>query len=117
MIEEAKKSYFERGKSLAKEKNDTAAYYKLVNGLKDGEAPKSFDLKSLRPDASLAELADELAHFFNRITRDYLLLKKREQAPTSNTRMLEHFEVSVRLRKFKKPRSMIYGDIYPDLTP
>ena len=40
-IAEEKEKFIERGKMLAKEKGDSAAYYKMLNSVKDGNAPKT----------------------------------------------------------------------------
>ena len=63
-IAEAKNRFLEKGKELAKKKRDSSGYYKVVNALKDGEAPKPFDIKTLNPKMSTAELADDVARFF-----------------------------------------------------
>ena len=114
-IQEAKNKFFSEGREKAKKDGNSAAFYKVVNSVKDGEAPKQFDIKTLRPNLSTAELADDVALFFNKITKDYIPLKKCVQEP-GNTRLLEKYEVASRLRKFKKPRSMTKGDIFPDLV-
>ena len=115
LIEEAKREFYEKGKSKAFEKRDTGAYYGLVHKLKDGEAPKAFDVRSLRPELSAYEIANEIAEFFNIITRGYPPLEQRPTRARANVKLLQSYEVAARLRKFKKPKSMVRGDIYPDL--
>ena len=61
-IENAKKEFFAKGRKKAKEEKNSSAFYKVVNCVKDGEAPKQFDIKKLKPDMSTAELALSLIH-------------------------------------------------------
>ena len=116
MIEEAKREYFEKGKKKAIEDKNSGAYYKLANNLKDGEAPKPFDLRDIKPHLSAFELANDVAEFFNVITRDYPPLPKRTSWADENVTPLELYQVAARIKSFKKPRSMIRGDIFPDLV-
>ena len=67
-ISAAKEEFFKKGKEKAKTERNSAAYFKVANGLKDGEAPKQFNINMLRPDLTDKELADSIAQFFNKIT-------------------------------------------------
>ena len=115
-IQEAKKIYLEKGKEQAKLKNDSSGYYKVVNNLRDGEAPKVFDVRSLRPDMTEKEIADDIALFFNGITSGYVPLPERNSIPKLPHQTIEKFEIASRIKTFKKPRSMIKGDLFPDLV-
>ena len=70
----------------------------------------------MRPGLGAKCIADEVAEFFNLITRSYQPLEKRGTNTAVQVRLLEAYEVADRLRKFKKPKSMLYGDIYPDMV-
>ena len=105
----------EKGKQKAKEKRDSSGYYKVVNCLKDGEAPKPFEIRNLQPEMTDFEIANDVARFFNLITADYIPLPKRSANPSTDVPSFACFEVAQRLKSFKKPKSMIAGDIFPDL--
>ena len=85
--------------------------------VKDEEGPNVFDIRTLRPELDDLGLSNSLAQFFNLITKDYVPLIE-EQKIEHQVKLLENYEVAARLRSFKKPRSMLRGDIYPDMiTP
>ena len=65
LIQEAKEECYENGKKKALAANNSSSYYKVVHNVKDGEAPKAFDIRTLRPDLNAVELADDIAAFFN----------------------------------------------------
>ena len=117
-IDISKNNFLEKGKENAKKKRDSSGYYKVVNCLKDGEAPKSFNIRSLQPDMSAFELANDVAEYFNAITNKYVPLEEKnanQPDEGSDTPQVMHHEVASRLKGFKKPKSMISGDIFPDL--
>ena len=59
-----------------------------------------------------------MAKFFNKITSDFPPLPKRVEPLNNNSTYepLELYQVAARIKKFKKTRSMIKGDIFPDLV-
>ena len=61
-------------------------------------------------------MADDVARYFNQITANYPPLTKRATVQESVFEPLELYQVSARIKSFKKPRSMIRGDIFPDLV-
>lgn len=95
-------------------------FFKNVKNYNSHEKPKSFDVRDLRPDTTDEELADEIACFFNRISSEFEPLLP-EQIPSTYHRdlpLLTPSGVEERLKKAKKPNSMVKGDIFPSLiTP
>ena len=63
------------------------------------------------------EIAEIVAEFFNKISQEYPSLPDPsrvwdEAAPN----IVEEYEVASRLKRFKKPKSTVYGDIKPELV-
>ena len=63
------------------------------------------------------EVAEKLADYFNRISQEFSPLEP-EQIPLTypeNLPLLQPWDVAGRMRHFRKPRSMVLGDIFPRL--
>ena len=61
------------------------------------------------------EVAEELAVYFNRISEEFYPLTT-DQIPTTHHRalpLLRPYQVSSRIRHFRKPKSMVEGDVFP----
>ena len=74
-------------------------------------------MRVLFPGKNDNEVANELASFFNRISQEFDPLEP-SQIPRSHNRelpILQAYEVAARIKSFKKPRSMVRGDIFPSL--
>ena len=80
MIVQAKHLFLQKGKEEAKKKNNSASYYRVVNCLKDGEAPKQFDLRGMNPEMSEKELANDLASFLMQLPQT-MTLSRQESGP------------------------------------
>ena len=61
------------------------------------------------------EIAEIVAEFFNTISLEYTPIPN-PQKMTDCVKYYEEYEVSARLRTFRKPRSMVKGDIFPELV-
>ena len=93
---------------------DRRGYYKAVNMLKTKCPTSIWDVCSLYPDLSLTEISESLAHFFNAISQEYEPIPSPEQED-NNVVYLEPYQVSARLKSFKKPKGLVAGDIDPQL--
>ena len=92
--------------------------FKLVKAFNTPEKPQTFDVRSLCPGEDDQTVADKLTFFFNRISSEFDPLSPEEIPKTADRRLdpLSPHEVSLRLRRFRKPRSMVAGDLFPDLV-
>ena len=115
-IKTKKEAYYKRFKDKATTMNDPALYYKAIRGLKDRNKPQEFNVMDLRPNASQADVREELADFFSAISADFSPLD-RSILPISCQEFvnIKPYQIEQRLRKCKKPKSMVDGDIFPDL--
>ena len=62
-------------------------FYKNVRSYSSAEKPKEFDLRQLKPELNDQEMADNLAHFFHRISDEFDPLAP-DEIPTSYGRVL-----------------------------
>ena len=88
-----------------------------VKAFQSKERPKAFDPMDLFPGKSEGQVADKLAGYFNRISSEFSPLEPC-QIPRTHSRKLPvllPFQVEGRIRAFKKPKSMVQGDIFPVL--
>ena len=99
------------------EKDANRGFFRLVKAFNTPERPQSFDVRTLRPGKTDWEVAEELAVFFNRISAEFDPLTA-EQIPNGKRRSLPALslhEVSARIKRFRKPKSMVEGDVFPEL--
>ena len=90
-------------------------FYKNVKSFKNAEKPREFDVRDLRPGRTDKEVADEVAEYFNRISREFSPLEA-WQIPMTYHRDLPRLttsDVEKMLQSAKKTKSMVQGDIYP----
>ena len=78
MIKEAKRDHNFKYVEQAKRTGDPALYFKVVNRLKDREAPKGFDVLKLLPGQSEKEATESLAEYFYSISNQHHSLSKND---------------------------------------
>ena len=94
-------------------------FFKHVRNFSKAERPSVFDVRDLLPGRdSDNEIAEELASYFNRISCEFEPLSAQDIPSTRTKEMpaLEEYEVAARIRKFRKPKSTVPGDIFPQLV-
>ena len=93
-------------------------FYRNVRSFGTAERPKLFNVKDLLEDRTDEEAAKILAGYFNRISDKFDPLRPGEIPCTRDKDLpvLHEYEVAARIRRFKKPRSMVPGDIFPKLV-
>ena len=90
-------------------------YYGAVKLFSTKHAPEEWDVGTMYPGSNDEEICEALAVFFNRISQEYPALPNPKRI-TEVTDILQAFEVSARLKGFKKPKSRVAGDIPPELV-
>ena len=118
LIAEAKERYYSMYTSKALTNNgDAGLYYKVVNRLKDRQSQKPFEVCQMKPELTHEEVAEDLANYFSKIFDDFEPLDEGIPPPSKNDpTKLERYQVAARLRKCKKPRALLHGDIFPMLV-
>ena len=94
-------------------------FYRQVKSFSAAEKPKLFDVRDLMPEGQSDEdIAEELAKYFNRISDEFEPLGPGDIPCTrlKELPVLHEYEVAARIRRFKKPRSTVPGDIFPQLV-
>ena len=93
-------------------------FFKNVKSYKSAEKPKEFSIQTLRPDKSEAEVAEEAAHFFNRISNEFTPLEPGDIPSTyhRDIPLLSPANVADIIKNAKKPNSMVKGDIFPKIV-
>ena len=63
-------------------------------------------------------MADVLADFFNKVSREFDALEPHQILITKDRKLpvFQCGEVAARLKRFRKPKSMVPGDIFPKLV-
>ena len=94
-------------------------FYRQVRSFAEAEKPKMFDVRDMMPHGQSDEdTAEELARYFNRISEEFNPLSPGDIPCTRDKDMpvLHEYKVASRIRRFKKPRSTVPGDIFPQLV-
>ena len=92
-------------------------YFKNVKAYMSVDRPKPYDVRLLFPGKSDLEVANTLAEYFTRVSNEFEPLAP-DDIPVTHGRKLPYLtpaEVSTRIKYFKKPKSMVHGDIFPSL--
>ena len=112
-----KKGYMEEKKKQLTADDANRSFFRLVKSFNTPEKAQTFDVRSLRPGATDSQIAEELANYFNRISAEFEPLVESE-VPLAHSRQIEKLsphEVSTRIKHFRKPKSMVTGDVFPVL--
>ena len=116
-VKNEKRAYFEKEVEKLTTFNSHTLPYGAVANLKTHDRPKFWNVRDLDPDATEEELSESLADFFSNISKEFTPLAPMDIPKTYSKpmpRILE-YEVSARLKSCKKPKSMVYGDLFPEL--
>ena len=116
-LKESKKDFFDKVLEKCTKAKNTKGYYQAVKMLQTKEAPSIWNIMSLMVGKTEEEAADAVAEFFNAISQEYPPLNNPAiEWDQSAPRYIEEYEVAARLKSFKKPKSVVYGDINPALV-
>ena len=118
IVKKRKEVYEKSQKLVLLEKDAERHFFKNCKNYQAKERPQPFDVRTLLPDMGDMEVAEKLADFFNKISAEFTPLEPQD-IPQSHRRglpTLEPFQVAGRLKVFKKPKSMVQGDVFPVLV-
>ena len=93
-------------------------FFRNVKSYKSRENPPQFNVADLYPELDDREVAEELANHFNTISSEFGGLDP-AQIPSTVSVSLPNLSIAAvmtRLKSFKKPKSMVKGDIFPSLV-
>lgn len=116
LVKKRKRKYYDFHGIAMMDPQQTRKFFKNVRAFKDKERPEIWDVRSMWPGKSDIDIANILAKFFNKISCEFEPLNA---CPSTYDRVLPTllpFQVSGRLKAFKKPKSRIGGDLFPSLV-
>ena len=118
-VKKRKRDYFDKQKDRLLAEDANRNFYRHVKNLGTAERPRQFDVRDLMPeDYSDQDTAEALADYFNRVSNEFDPLGP-GNIPCTRSKdlpVLHEYEVSARIRKFRKPKSTVPGDIFPQLV-
>ena len=82
------------------------------------EKPKPFEPGSLFPGKTDQEVAEVLAAHFNSVSSEFSPLEPCDLPETFNEELprLEVWQVAIRVKRFRKPKSMVACDLFPSMV-
>ena len=111
-------AFVEKQKETLASSDASRAFFRNVKSFDSKEKPVVFDVREIFPGLDDLPVAEALADHFNAISNEFNGLPS-SQVPESvpnSLEMLTPGDVVKRLREFKKPKSMVVGDIFPALV-
>ena len=110
-------NYWQHQKKSLLKSDAGRTFFKNVKAYNCKERPPQFDVRNMFPGDTDQEISEKLADHFNGISLEFDGLDQAAVPATysSPVRLLSVAEVEQRLRKFKKPKSMVKHDIFPSL--
>ena len=115
LIRERREKYMNNKRIQLTADDANRSFFRLIKSFNTPEKPQNFDVRSLRPGLSDAQVSEELADFFNRISAEFDPLNDGD-VPCAKPRKLDWVkthEVASRIKHFRKPKSMVQGDVFP----
>ena len=118
LVQKRASKYMERQKIVLTAPDASRAFYKNVKAYKTKEKPRQFDVRDLFEDREDSKVAEALAEHFNAISREFNGLDDDLQLDATSFTLPPILENAVesRLKSFRKPKSMVRGDIFPALV-
>ena len=117
-VKKAKKDYLDRTVEMLTSKGGNRTPYTAIKNLRSHDKPKLWDVRSLQPEMSDKELAEDMAEFFNKISDEFRPLHTSDipESYASTMPRIEEYEVSARLKNTRKPKTITKGDLFPSLV-
>ena len=117
LIDKRRQNYAGSQKDALMAQDGERNFFKNVRSYQSYEREKPFNVADLFPGKGDQEVAEILAEHFNAISREFQPLQASEIPVTKDRRLptLLPYQVAGRIRAFRKPKSMVKGDIFPAL--
>ena len=113
ILHEGKSEFLQKVEMIGK---NSKKFFQAVNKLKHREAPAPWSILEMFPGESEKDIAETVASFFNAISQEYEPIGPPSPGNAAMFRNIEPYEISARLKKMKKPKSRLRGDIDPRLN-
>ena len=117
MIRKRRDGYFDGQRIQILAADACRVFFKNVRRYKSADKPPEFDVRTLLPGMGDQEVAEQLASYFNTVSSEFRPLEPDEIPSTfdSGLPVLAVWEVAGHIKNFRKPKSMVEGDIFPKL--
>ena len=118
LIRAAKRKYLEKVKKAVTESHNSRGYFqaaKILSGATNDPTPV-WHIQSMYPGLPDIEIAEVSAEFFNGISNQFTPLDPLVGPDDLSAHCPEVYLVAQRLKKMKKPKSVVRGDIDPRLV-
>ena len=120
LVKERKKGYVLTQKEHILAKDANRNFFRHVKTFSRLEKPPLFDIRQLYEDRNMSDkdIAEDMADYFVKVSREFDPLEPSQVPITKDTALptLQKFEVASRIKRFRKPKSMVPGDIFPCLV-
>ena len=118
LIDKRCKIYQESQKMALLGEDGARNFFKQTKNYMSKQRPVPFDVMNLFPGRSEQDVAELLAVHFNSISNEFEPLERGDVPVTFDNTLpvLLVPDVATRLRRFKKPKSMVRGDLFPCLV-
>ena len=116
-IRERKAGFMKNQKDHLLANDANRNFFKHVKNFSRFEKPTQFDVRTLFPGKSDSAVSEELAEYFIRVSREFSPLEPGDipAGKPGGAPLLACHEVATRIRRMRKPKSMVPGDIFPQL--
>ena len=119
LIKKSKRGYMDNQRDHLLAEDADRNFFKHVKNFSRLEKPPLFDVRELGDFKGMGDeaIAEDLATYFNRISSEFSPLSGDDIPITYGVGLppLRNYEVASRIRRFRKPKSMVPGDIFPQL--
>ena len=119
LIKKRRKVYHDSQRIALLAEDGQRNFFKNTKNYMSKQRPRPFEVMDLFPGKQEAEVAEILAAHFNEISNEFRPLNPVTDIPKTHSvpiTVLIVSQVAKRLKNFKKPKSIVTGDIFPDLV-
>lgn len=118
LVKERKRGCMETQKGHILEEDANKKIFRHVKSFSSLERPKQFDVRELYDGMTDMEIAEDLAVYFVQVSREFSPLEPEQTLITKGISLprLQNFEVTTRIKKFRKPKLMVPGNVFPKLV-
>ena len=116
-IKDRKRGYIQNQKDHLLAKDANRDFFKHVKNFSRFEKPRQFDVRSLMPGDSNEAVSEKLADYFIKVSQEFSPLEPGD-IPAGKAEGREYLavhEVARRIKTMRKPKSMVPGDVFPQL--
>ena len=115
-IRESKIAYLEKIKQKVRDLGNVRFFYDTIKVIDGEDRIERWCIQKMFPSKSDQDIAEMAAVFFNTISQDFVPLEKFSSIDRGSARCPEPFEISARIKRMKKTKSTVNGDIDYRLT-